>query len=90
MMPVSYLGYQLLDFVNDNGDPVKGLKFFFFFESEKPNYHGFEVASYFADYVRDRILYDIVQNCIPGERYNLDLMPSFSGKTKIKNLIPIK
>lgn len=89
-MPVTFLGYQLLDFVDDHGNPVKGCKFYFFHDSEKRNYFGFEVDSYFADFVRDRILYDIVQKCVPGQRYDLDLTPSFSGKTKINNLTPIK
>lgn len=89
-MPVTFLGYQLIDFVNPNGDAVKGCKFFFCYESEKHSYHGLEVASYFADFVRDRILYDLVQHCEPGQRYQLDLIPSFSGKTKINNLTPIK
>lgn len=89
-MPVTFLGYQVLDFVNNDGDAVKGIKFFFMYESDKRNYKGFEVSSYFADFLRDRILYDIVQKCVPGERYVLDLTPSFSGKTKINNLTPIK
>lgn len=89
-MPVTFLGYQLLDFVNNDGEPVKGCKFFFCFDSEKRNYKGLEVASYFADYSRDRILYDLVQHCEAGQRYQLDLIPSFSGKTKINNLTPIK
>ena len=46
-MQVVFLGYNLVDFVNDDGQSIKGLKFFFYFESEKRNYHGYEVASCF-------------------------------------------
>lgn len=89
-MPVTFLGYQFLDFINNDSAPIKGIKFYFYFPSEKANYKGFEVASYFADYVKERILYDMVQKCIPGEQYVFDTIPSFSGKTKIKSINPIK
>ena len=89
-MLITFLGYQILDFTNNDGEPIKGIKMYFMFPSEKRNYKGFEVASYFADYVREKILYDMIQKCVPGERYQLDLIPSFSGKTKIESINPVK
>lgn len=89
-MDILFLGYQLLDFVNDNGEPIKGVKFNFAFHSEKRNYHGMESASYFADYDRDKLLYDMVQRCKPMTMYNAILIPSFSGKTKIQSIGEVK
>lgn len=89
-MEIIFLGYQLVEFTNNDGQYVKGCKFTFCFESDKRNYKGYESSSYFADFSRDRLLYDIVQKCNPLEHYVLDLTPSFSGKTRINNIVPIK
>lgn len=85
-MNILFLGYMLLDFVNNDGEPVKGLKMFFAHDSEKRNFHGLEPESYFVDFIRDKLLYDMVLKCKPLTRYGVDLIPSFSGKTKIRSI----
>lgn len=89
-MDVLFLGYQILDFVNKEGEVIKGVKFQFAFKSEKRGYNGFESASYFADYERDRLLHDMILKCSPMEHYHFVLTPSFSGKTKIESIGSVK
>lgn len=88
-MEVTFLGYQLLDFVNNENQSVKGIKVYFFFQSDRKNFKGYEVGSYFCDYARDRILYDMVQKLEPLKKYKLELIPSFTGKTKISCFNPV-
>lgn len=89
-MDIIFLGYSLINFTNDDGQHIDGLKFYFAHESDKSNYSGLQVDSYFVDRQNQEVLYSLAQKCIPLNKYILDLIPSFNGKTRIKAILQPK
>ena len=43
-MDIIFLGYSLINFTNDDGQHIDGLKFYFAHESDKSNYLGCKIA----------------------------------------------
>lgn len=89
-MEIIYLGYSIYNFTTKEGEKIDGLKIFFAYQNDKPNSSGYVCGNYFVDRQNDNILFNIVQKCIPLEKYVLDLIPSFGGKTRIKSINTVK
>ena len=46
-MDVMFLGFAEFDFDSKDGNHIKGVKFYYYFPSDRSNYHGYEVGEIF-------------------------------------------
>ena len=71
-MEIIFLGYADYNFDSNDGNHIDGIKFFYFFQSTKSNYKGFEVGGIFVPRTRNDQISE-VQKCIPLQHYRLNM-----------------
>ena len=87
-MEVIFLGYNELNFDSSDGKHIEGIKFYFYYPSNSPSYHGFEVGNFFISSNNVELIKN-VRSIQPGIKCRMTM--GFNGKRSIFNgLSPIK
>ena len=87
-MDIIFLGYNNVEFTSDNGNRISGVKFQYYFRSNKPTYVGYESAGIFVSSSRDDLIRQIRQ-AEPLKPYVLNM--GYDGKRAVFNgLSPVK
>lgn len=86
-MEVVFLGFGDYCFDTRDGNRVDGVKFFYYFDSSKSNYFGFESAGIFISRSRSDLI-DKIKHCTPGSSYKL-VMGYDGRKAQFADIIPV-
>lgn len=91
MSKAMFLGIQAIDFTDKKtGNEIKGAKLHICHDSSKRGFRGIESEQIFLDSVRDKLVIDMAAACEPMKFYDFVLEQSFSGKSRIVCINPIK
>lgn len=87
-MEVCFLGYSDMNFQTKDGSHIDGVKVFYYYPTNKPNYVGFESGSYFVGRSNQKLIENI-RHCVPGNYYRLNM--GYDGrKAVLISLDPVK